>query len=89
MRDKNVSISTFISKILRHSPKEFGVEIDSEGFCEINQLVSAIIEHFIHPVTESKILSILETSEKDGMKRFQIVGSKVRATYNRTYIKER
>lgn len=36
------SLSKFMSKILRHSPEEFGISLDEAGFCKVESFVRAI-----------------------------------------------
>lgn len=71
--------SKTISYALRHKPEEFGLKLDSEGWVEVNSLISALAAHK-PPLTVSQetIERIIAESEK---KRFEISGSRIRATY--------
>lgn len=71
------SISKFMSLILRHQPKEFGLALDSRGFIPLKDLTTAIQTK--KPwITEQDVKRIAETSEKQ---RFEIIGSMIRARY--------
>jgi putative RNA 2'-phosphotransferase len=36
------SLSKFMSKILRHTPEQFGLALDHEGYCDIQDLLNGI-----------------------------------------------
>lgn len=41
MRDRIVETSKFLSYVLRHRPEEIGLELDSEGWSDIDALIAA------------------------------------------------
>lgn len=74
------NLSKEISYALRHAPWEYELELDSEGFVPVAQLLSAINEdnHYGRPVTINDLEHIIATSDK---KRHEIRGDKIRALY--------
>lgn len=75
-----VRLSKEISYALRHTPWEFELELDSEGFVPVEQLISALDESGKHsrPITVSDLEYIIENMDK---RRFEIQGDKIRALY--------
>ena len=71
--------SQIISHALRHEPWKYGIELDNNGWVEIEKLVKAVEE--INPgiqINQQLIQDILNTSDK---KRFEIQEDKIRAFY--------
>ncbi len=73
-------LSKEISYALRHAPWEYELELDSEGFVPVEQLINAINEsgNYDRPITISDLEHIIEISDK---KRHEIQGDKIRALY--------
>ncbi|MCK2000607.1 RNA 2'-phosphotransferase [[Brevibacterium] frigoritolerans] len=72
-------LSSFMTKILRHSPKEYGVEMDEWGFCKIEDLVEAIKgQEYWKSVNKELIIEVAETCPKQ---RYKIDSGKIRARY--------
>jgi putative RNA 2'-phosphotransferase len=70
-------LSKFMSLILRHQPKEFGLALDSRGFVPLTDLTAAIQTK--KPwITDQDVRRIAESREKQ---RFEIIGSMIRARY--------
>lgn len=75
--------STFMSLILRHDPIKFGVILDKNGFCSLDDLLYAIQTNgnWMNIQMED-ILQIVEESPKQ---RFEIKGDMIRARYGHSY----
>lgn len=75
-----IKLSKEISYALRHAPWEYELELDSEGFVPVNQLIQAINESgsYDRPIIISDLEHIIEFSDK---KRHEIQGDKIRALY--------
>jgi putative RNA 2'-phosphotransferase len=72
-------LSKLISKILRHSPEEYGLHLDEYGYAEIEQLTAAIQkEMYWKNITKEDILEIAKKCPKQ---RFLIRGNKIKARY--------
>jgi putative RNA 2'-phosphotransferase len=77
MNQSNTDISKFLSFVLRHKPEAIGLHLDSEGWAEINDLISCAGKDSVqlNPVL---IKAIVDSSEK---KRFALSAdnSRIRA----------
>ncbi len=73
-------LSKEISYALRHAPWEYELELDSEGFVPMQQLIDAVNAggKYDRPVTPDDLAHIIEISDK---KRHEIVVDKIRALY--------
>lgn len=73
-------LSKEISYALRHAPWEYELELDSEGFVPIQQLIDALDESgkYDRPITAGDLKHIIAISDK---KRHEIQGDKIRALY--------
>jgi len=72
-----VKVSRYISYLLRHDPQD--LKMDRRGFVEIDELLKRLRERF--QVSRDFIFDLVEKSDR---KRFEIVGSKIRALYGHT-----
>ena len=76
---KKTKLSSFLTKILRHSPSEYNLTIDDYGYCDIQILVDAIKKQdYWGEVTVEDIIDIVDSCEKQ---RFEIDGKSIRARY--------
>ena len=75
-----IKLSKEVSYALRHAPWEYELELDSEGFVPVTQLLQALNENnrYGRPITVSDLEHITRCSDK---KRHEIVGDKIRALY--------
>jgi RNA:NAD 2'-phosphotransferase (TPT1/KptA family) len=85
--EKQVSLSVFASKILRHNPYHFDITLDENDFCSLSEFIDVINKHFRFPITEEEIVYVLQNSMWYDNPRFEIKDSKVRATYKHTYVR--
>ena len=78
-----VRLSKEVSYALRHHPEEYELEMDKNGFVELELLLLSINEEnrYEREVTKDDILHIIRTSDK---KRFEINGNQIRALYGHT-----
>jgi len=76
-----VKISKLMAYILRHSPEEFGLEPDREGFVPVKELVKALKS--VYPeVTEEFVREIVS---RDSKGRYEIRDDKIRARYGHSF----
>ena len=76
---KRVSLSKFLSGILRHYPYKIGVELTDEGYIKIDKLVKNITKtKRFEWVTREHIVAIALLDPKN---RFEIKNSYIRANY--------
>ncbi len=78
-----VELSKEVSYALRHAPWEYELELDSEGFAPVSQLLAALNEGggYDRPVTLADLERVIATSEK---KRHELQGDRIRALYGHT-----
>ncbi|WP_145018440.1 RNA 2'-phosphotransferase [Paenibacillus sp. Y412MC10] len=73
------SLSKFMSKILRHTPAQFGIQLDHEGYCHIQALIDGIsTENKWAKISEADIVQVVENCPK---KRYAMVNGYIRANY--------
>lgn len=72
-------LSKNVSYALRHAPWEYELELDSEGWVEIEQLLTALrFDNQWKEITENELSKMIEISDK---KRHEISNGKIRALY--------
>lgn len=79
-----IKLSKEISYALRHAPWEYELEMDENGFVDIQQLLSSINEENAYPklIDKIDILHVIEISDK---KRLEISGERIRAMYGHSF----
>lgn len=74
-------VSKLMAYILRHSPEEFGLKPDGEGFVPLDELLKAL--QAVYPdVTEEFVREIVE---RDAKGRYEIRDGKIRARYGHSF----
>lgn len=68
----SVKVSKYLSYVLRHAPETIGLQMDSEGWVDIDELVKKAQE----PMTRQDVERAVELNEKQ---RFAIKGNLIRA----------
>lgn len=79
MNDKQKKeISKFLSLILRHSPETIGLQLDDNGWADVQELLSKSVQHK-HPFTQEELELVVADNDKQ---RFAFNGdhSKIRAS---------
>ena len=72
-------ISREVSYILRHNPDKYGITLDSEGWCSVDDLIHKLSETPLWKgLTRDDLETMIELSDK---KRHEIKGEKIRAFY--------
>ncbi len=74
----SVKLSKFMSLVLRHRPRDFGLELDEEGFVPLDALVALVERQHGLPFGREDVLEVVEHGQP---KRFEIRGDRIRATY--------
>ncbi|MGE4546129.1 MAG: RNA 2'-phosphotransferase [Pedobacter sp.] len=71
-------LSKYLSRILRHTPDQIGIRLDSQGWTDIDELLRASKLHGI-PVSRDEVekIAALGTDKR----RFEIIGNMIRATH--------
>lgn len=71
------SRSKFLSLVLRHKPESIGIQLDAEGWADVNLLLQQMVKHR-NPLKLAELIEVVDTNDK---KRFQLSTdqSKIRA----------
>lgn len=78
-------LSKFMSLLLRHKPEKFGLKLDENGSCTINELVKVInSQDNWDGVTVENIKQVVVNCSKQ---RYKIEGDKIKANYGHSSIK--
>lgn len=81
--DELERLSRFLSYILRHEPRKFGLSPNGDGYVPIDGLLDQIKkEDRWRWAAKQHIIEVVERSEK---KRFEIISNKIRALYGHTF----
>lgn len=77
MKDHNTQISKFLSYVLRHHPESIGIQLDSEGWTDVEILLQQAQKHQ-RPLTRDVLQEVVATNSK---KRFALSedGTRIRA----------
>ena len=75
-----LNLSKEVSYALRHAPWEYELELDSEGWVSVEQLISSFrnSDEKWNTLTEDDLVKMIDLSEK---KRHEIKNGKIRAFY--------
>jgi len=85
MNDQLTPLSRYISTVLRHRARDFGLEMDSNGFVELEGLWALVIERFGDQYDLDDLHKVI-AGEADGRKRFEIVAGRMRALYGHSRV---
>lgn len=79
-----VSLSKFISLILRHKPETVGLTLDSQGYADVKELIESIKKHSDFYIDEYILKFIVSTDDK---KRYSYSenGTKIRANQGHSF----
>ncbi len=83
MKQALVQLSRTISYALRHNPESFDLQLDSEGWVDVEDLLAALSRRRTawSQLRETDILDLLAQSEKQ---RFELDNGRIRAYYGHT-----
>ena len=76
-----VRLSKLLSLMLRHRPQEFDLEMDEQGFVDLDAVVAAL-QTKDEDIQQEDVEEIVDGTEK---KRFEIVDGRVRARYGHSF----
>lgn len=77
--EKLDKLSKVISFALRHNPQIYGLSLDSQGWCNLDDLVSSISK--IKDFNELRKEDVIEMISHSKKKRHEIIANKIRALY--------
>ncbi|MEM1338967.1 MAG: RNA 2'-phosphotransferase [Bacteroidota bacterium] len=73
-------LSKIVSHALRHDPDKYNIELDENGWADLNNLIDGIggVDSEFKEITRATLLEMINTSSK---KRHEIEGNRIRAYY--------
>ena len=81
-----IDLSKEISYALRHAPQEYGLEIDENGWVELNDLIQSLKRKQKYEVLE--VIDIEKMAENSDKKRHEIHQGRIRAIYGHSLAKK-
>ena len=86
MKKLYIRISKFLSYILRHRPNKFGLELDSNGYASLSEVLIILNIKFKEiNITRQTLEDIIEKSDK---RRFELIEHKIKAYYGHSIEKK-
>ncbi len=80
-----VQLSKYLSLVLRHRAKDFGLILDDNGFTDLEPVWALVERHFHGQYTREHLAQVV-AGDSDGKKRFEIVDGRIRAMYGHTHV---
>ena len=80
-----VKLSKFLSLILRHKPKNFGLVMDSEGFTDLEVVWERICKRHGNRYSRDDLQQLLE-EHPAGKQRFEAKDGRIRARYGHSVV---
>ncbi|GAB5491389.1 MAG: RNA 2'-phosphotransferase [Phototrophicaceae bacterium] len=74
-------LSKFMAVVLRHNPEKFNVVLDEQGFTSVDSLWRTVEAKFGETFSRDDLQEIVTHGDKNGKKRYEIVGKEIRAMY--------
>ncbi len=80
-------LSKFLALILRHKANEFNLQLDDNGFVDVDQVWEIINERYNNKFSYSDLESIV-AGDNHGKKRYEIIDGKIRAMFGHSDVRE-
>ncbi|MGV9173822.1 MAG: RNA 2'-phosphotransferase [Promethearchaeia archaeon] len=81
-----VSMSKFLSYILRHHPEKFNIQLDEQGYGDLEKILKVLNNRFENrKITKETIKEMMDHSDK---RRFELREQKIRAYYGHSIDKK-
>ncbi len=75
-----VKLSKFLSKVLRHDPARYGIELDADGYADLDSVLLMVESRFRGEYSLANVETVV-AGDESGKKRFEIVEGHIRALY--------
>nr|BFF24828.1 hypothetical protein GCM10025732_27930 [Glycomyces mayteni] len=75
-----VKVSKYLSRHLRHDPQRLGIELDAQGWVDVDVLLAAL-ERQRFPLTRAELDEVVERNDK---RRYVIRDGRIRASQGHT-----
>ena len=73
-------LSKFLAVVLRHSPEDFDIELDEQGYAPLDSVWTVIQDKYGNQYDMSDLEAIV-AGDSRGKKRYEIIGEQIRAMY--------
>lgn len=84
-KKKEQKLSGFMTKLLRHTPLEYGMVLTSEGFVSLSELATVISsQEYWSSVQKEDLLQVVTNCQKQ---RYEVSGNLIRARYGHSCLK--
>jgi len=80
-------LSKFLALILRHKADEFNLQLDTDGFVNVDQVWEIIEKQYGNKFSYQDLKSIVD-GDNHGKKRYEIVDGKIRAMFGHSDVRE-
>jgi len=81
-RTDDKRLSKFLSLVLRHRPGQFGIELDSEGFTDADDLWGVVVRRYGDAYSRADFERVLTSPARDGKSRYELTeDGRARARY--------
>ena len=80
-------LSKFLALVLRHKADEFNLQLDVDGFVDVDQVWEIIQKRYSNQFSYSDLESIVK-GDNHGKKRYEIVDGKIRAMFGHSDVRE-
>lgn len=77
-------LSKFLALMLRHQPDEFGLELDSDGFTDLEVVWKQVKKRYGERYSRADFDQML--LEPDGKQRYEVVDGRIRAMYGHSAV---
>ncbi len=71
-------ITRSLAYMLRHKPDEFGIELDPQGYAELDEVLRALEERLGESIEEEDVLDAVEGGDRE---RYEVRDGRIRAWY--------
>jgi putative RNA 2'-phosphotransferase len=76
-QNRLVTISKYLSKYLRHEPHNIGLQLDSQGWVKVDELLNAC-RKYNFPISKKELNEVVKTNDKQRFS-FDDTGTRIRA----------
>jgi len=80
-------LSKFLALILRHQAEEFDLQLDENGFVDVQDVWHIIEVRYKNKYQYNDLLKVVD-GDKHGKKRYEIVNGKIRAMFGHSDVRE-
>ena len=76
------SITRSLAYMLRHQPEEFDIEVDAQGWADLDDVTQALTERLAEPIEQDDVGEAIGSGDRQ---RYEIDGDRIRALYGHSF----